>query len=132
MIAAWPGRIPAGQSSSALVSTLDVYATIAHAAGVAMPNDRPMDSYDMLPVLCGSSDTRRTDYVYFNDGRLEGLRDTRWKIRTVPPAGGAATVPQLYDLVNDPYERFDVATAHADIVTAMMDRVARAARTIVK
>jgi hypothetical protein len=70
--------------------------------------------------------------VYFNDGRLEGLRDARWKIRTVPPPGGGPVVPQLYDMINDPYERFDVAAKHPDVVKAMLDRVAEAAKTIVR
>jgi arylsulfatase A-like enzyme len=132
MIASWPGRIPVSQSSTAMVSTLDVYATVARAAGVAMPGDRPMDSYDLLPLFSGTGDSPRPDYVYFNDGRLEGLRDRRWKIRTVPPAGGGPLVPQLYDMVNDPYERFDVAVTHQEIVKVMMSRVAQAAQTIVK
>lgn len=137
MIAAWPGRIPPGRSSSALVSTLDVYATVARAAGVPLPADRPMDSHDLLPLLTASAPgataaSPRTDYVYFSDGRLEGLRDVRWKIRVVPPAGGGPVVPQLYDMVNDPSERFDVAAAHPAIVAAMLDRVAQASRTIVK
>jgi arylsulfatase A-like enzyme len=109
-----------------------VYATVARAAGVAIPGDRPMDSYDLLPLFSGTGDSPRPDYVYFNDGRLEGLRDKRWKIRTVPPAGGGPLVPQLYDMVNDPYERFDVAVAHQDIVKVMMDRLAQSAQTIVK
>lgn len=137
MIAAWPGRIPAGRSSSGLVSTLDIYATVAQAAGVQMPADRPMDSLDLLPLLTASAPgataaSLRTDYVYFNNGRLEGLRDARWKIRVVPPLDGGPVVPLLYDMVNDPYERFDVAAAHPAIVTAMLDRVAHASRTIVK
>lgn len=137
LIAAWPGRIPAGRSTSALVSTLDVYATVAGAAGAPLPADRPMDSHDLLPLLTASAPgatavSPRTDYVYFSDGRLEGLRDGRWKIRVVPPRDGGPVVPQLYDLVNDPYERFDVALTHPDVVQTMQERLTQASQAIVK
>jgi uncharacterized sulfatase len=138
MIATWPGRIPAGQSSSAMVATMDVYATVGQAAGVALPADRPMDSHSLLPLLTAGAASGaagaspRTEYVYFSDGRLEGLRDARWKIRLVPSAAGNPAVPQLYDMVNDPYERFDVAAANPDVVKTLRERLARASQTIVR
>jgi arylsulfatase A-like enzyme len=130
MIARWPGRIPAARSSSAMVSTIDIYATVAGAAGIAVPNDRVVDSLDMTPLFAGKGPSLRKDYVYFNNGDLEGLRDERWKLRTVAPAGGGAVVPQLYDMVNDPYERFDVAAKHPDVVATMQERLAAVARAI--
>jgi arylsulfatase A len=130
MIARWPGRISAGRSSSAMVSTMDIYATVARAAGVAVPTDRPMDSHDLLPLFSGTGPSPRKDYIYFNNGDLEGIRDERWKLRTVAPAPGAVMVPLLFDMVNDPYERFDVAATHPDIVAAMRDRLAAVARAI--
>jgi hypothetical protein len=38
----------------------------------------------------------------------------------------------LFDLVNDPCERFDVAAAHPDVVVRLRGRLAEAARTIVR
>lgn len=132
MLAAWPGRIPAGQATSAMVSTLDVFATVARAAGVGVPADRPLDSHDLLPLWSGAASSPRSDFVYFNDGRLQGIRDARWKLRATPDAADAGATTQLFDLVNDPYERFDVASSHPDIVRGLQARLAEAARTIVR
>jgi arylsulfatase A len=44
----------AGTVSEALVSTLDVFATILDAAGVPLPADRVMDSHSLLPLLDGA------------------------------------------------------------------------------
>jgi arylsulfatase A len=122
MIARWPGRIPAGSHSTELAATMDVYATVAAAAGVAIPADRPMDTRNLWPLMTGRGPSARSDYIYFNDGRLEGVRDARWKLRAAAGADGTA-VYQLFDMVNDPYERFDVAASHADIVAAMRTRL---------
>jgi hypothetical protein len=84
----------------------------------------------MMPLFTGKGPSLRKDYVYFNNGDLEGVRDERWKLRTVAPSGGGAVVPMLFDMVNDPYERFDVAVRYPDIVAAMQDRLATVARAI--
>lgn len=127
MIAAWPGRIPAGRATSEMVTVMDLYATIAHAAGVPLPADRAFDAMNLWPLLAGTGPSPRHEFVYYNNGNLEGVRDDRWKLRVVP----AGAAPQLFDLVNDPYERFDVAAKHADTVTRLQDRIAKAAQSIV-
>jgi len=58
------------------------------------------------------------------------VRDERWKLRAVTPSDAAAVVPMLFDMVNDPYERFDVSAKHPEVVTAMRDRLAAIARAI--
>jgi len=126
MIAAWPGRLPAGCSSAEMAAVMDLYATVAHAAGVTLPADRTMDAVSLWPLLTGTGPSPRREYLYFNNGHLEAVRDRRWKLRVVP----AGSSPQLFDLVNDPYERFDVAAKHADIVQALQARLADAEASI--
>ena len=55
-VAAWPGRIAAGRTSSALVSSLDVTPTFAALAGVELPDDRHFDGIDLSPVLFPAGD----------------------------------------------------------------------------
>ena len=50
-IARWPGRIPEGTKSDALVCLTDVMATMTGAANVSMPAGAAPDSINQLPIL---------------------------------------------------------------------------------
>ncbi len=54
-IAWWPGTISAGSVSEALASTLDIFPTACSLAGVPLPTDRPLDGFDLSPVLRSQS-----------------------------------------------------------------------------
>ena len=49
LVVRWPGRAPAGAATSALVSNMDVTATMIEAAGAAVPEG--MHSRSLLPLL---------------------------------------------------------------------------------
>lgn len=51
MIASWPGKIPAGHTSTAVGGTVDLLPTICAAAGVTIPESSPVDGIDLLPQL---------------------------------------------------------------------------------
>lgn len=52
-IARWPGKIPAGQVSSQLTNTTDIFATLASIVGFELPDDVAVDSFDMWPAMLG-------------------------------------------------------------------------------
>jgi uncharacterized sulfatase len=126
-IARWPGRIPAGAASPALASTLDLLPTIARLIGAPAPGGRPIDGVDILPVLEGRAASAREEFFYLNSTRLEGVRDARWKLRVNTVAAGKTAV-ELYDLLRDPSERWDVAADHADILQRLSGRMRKFAR----
>lgn len=136
-IAIWPGKIKPGTRNHDIVGGLDLMATFASVAGVDLPkNDRegkPMvfDSYDMTPVMTGSGEPKRDSWFYFTENELSpgaarvgnykavfnlrgdngqatgGLAvDTNlgWK----GPDKYVAGVPQVFDLWQDPQERYDI------------------------
>ena len=50
----WPGRIPAGRTSNEIVHEMDLFPTLAAAAGITeLPADRAIDGIDVLPFLEG-------------------------------------------------------------------------------
>ncbi len=51
LVLRWPGRLPAKAAYREPVSTLDLFATIAKAAALELPADRPYDGVDLLPHL---------------------------------------------------------------------------------
>ena len=135
---AWmPGKIKAGAKNHDILGGLDLMATFAAVAGVKLPeNDREgkpiiFDSYDMSPVLFGTGKSERNEWFYFTENELTpgaarvgnykavfnlrgdngqatgGLAvDTNlgWK----GPESYVATVPQVFDLWQDPQERYDI------------------------
>ncbi|MDD3311377.1 arylsulfatase [Pseudodesulfovibrio sp.] len=135
---AWmPGKIKAGSKSHDLVGGLDLMATFARIAEVKLPaKDREgqpiiFDSYDMSPVLFGKGKCERTSWFYFTEDELTpgaarvGNYKALFNLRgdNGQPTGGlavdtnlgwkgpskyTAAVPQVFDLWQDPQERYDI------------------------
>jgi arylsulfatase A-like enzyme len=136
-IAVMPGKIKAGTRNHDIVGGLDLMATFASLAGVDLPKkDREgkpiiFDSYDMSPVLFGTGKSARTSWFYFTENELTPGAARVGNYKAVfnlrgddgQPTGGlavdsnlgwkgpdkyVATVPQVFDLWQDPQERYDI------------------------
>jgi arylsulfatase len=136
-IAVWPGRIKAGTKNHEIVGGLDLMATFASIGGMKLPTkDREgqpimFDSYDMSPVLFGTGKSARNEWFYFTENELSPGAARVGNYKAVfnlrgddgQPTGGlavdtnlgwkgaasyVATVPQIFDLWQDPQERYDI------------------------
>ena len=134
---AWGPRIKAGSKNSDIVGGLDFMATFASLAGVKLPeNDRAgqpiiFDSYDMSPILFGTGKSERKSWFFFTENELSpgAVRVNNYKFAfNIRGDDGAstgalavdtnlgwkgaekyvATVPQVFDLWQDPQERYDI------------------------
>jgi arylsulfatase len=134
---AWGPGIKAGSRNSDIVGGLDYMATFAAMAGVKLPEkDREgkpviFDSYDMSPILFGKGRSARTAWFYFTENELTpgaarvGNYKAVFNLRgdNGQPTGGLAVdsnlgwkgpekyvaiVPQVFDLWQDPQERYDI------------------------
>jgi len=134
---AWGPGIKPGSHNYDIVGGLDYMATFAALAGVKLPEkDREgkpivFDSYDMSPLLFGTGKWARASWFYFTENELTpgaarvgnykavfnlrgddgaqtgGLAvdsNLGWK----GPEKYVATVPQVFDLWQDPQERYDI------------------------
>lgn len=130
----WPGTIPGGQVSAEIVTNMDLFPTLLHAAGGEVPEGHQLDGMDVLPLLMGQGPSPRQEFFYFLGPNLQAVRQGRWKLRVVPsqrasgdqaaPSEGTATaVPELYDLEVDPGERYDVAPEHPEVVSRLTARL---------
>jgi len=122
-IAYWPGRIPPQQVSAELATAMDLYPTVLHLAGADVPRDRPVDGKDMMALLEGKAGSPHDYFFYMYPDRLDAVRDARWKLRVHGEPERNATL-ELFDLVSDPYERFDVAADHPDVVQRLQAQLA--------
>lgn len=140
----WPGHIPAGSASSAVLGLTDVVPTVAGLTGAQLPQDHPLDGRDAWSVLSGENETVFAERVWLvhRNGGLEAVRRGRWKLHfphpyesiVVPGVDGALGVTAartiglaLFDLESDLEETRDVAAEHPDVL-AELQAIAEAAR----
>ena len=134
---AWGPKIKAGSKNYDIVGGLDYMATFAALAGAKLPakdrDGKPIvfDSYDMSPVLFGTGKSARTNWFYFtedelspgavrvgnykavfnlrgDDGAQTGGLAVESNLGWKGPSAYVATVPQIFDLWQDPQERYDL------------------------
>jgi arylsulfatase A-like enzyme len=112
-IAWWPGRIPAGTSTAAITSMMDVLPTFARLAGADLDPKRRIDGVDLWPILAGSEGVRppRETFHYFRGLVLEAVRSGAWKL--------FLTTGSLYNLETDIAEAKDVAAANPETVARL-------------
>ncbi len=121
-IAWWPGTIEAGRRNSEIVGSLDLMATFASLAGATLPDkDREgkptiFDSFDQTALLLGTGPSTRDHWFYMTEteeipGAVRyGKWKAVWNIREgwKGEASYVATAPELFDLWQDPGERYDI------------------------
>ena len=78
-IAAWPGTIPAGSTSDALLMGMDLFPTFAMLAGARLPAERVIDGMDMMPILKGAHPDTPRD-LHWQSGEDWAVRRGPWKL----------------------------------------------------
>lgn len=120
----WPRRIERGRTSDAVVSSLDLFPTLAALCGATLPGDRTIDGRDVSSLLLGTAEPPPDDpflFYWMND--LEAVRVGRWKLHV---AKHGRPVTKLYDLVADPSESVDRHADEPEVVAALEVVVERA------
>ena len=114
VIVRWPGLIAPGRVSNEVVTSMDLYPTLAAACGAVVPTDRTIDGRDITAVWLDDASLSPHDafyYYWMND--LEAIRVGRWKLHF---AKRGVETSELYDLESDIGETMDVAADNTDIV----------------
>jgi arylsulfatase A-like enzyme len=104
----WPGVTAAGRVSDVPVITMDWTATLVAAAGARPDAAYPLDGADLRPVLGGGALAERT--LFWRTRAQDAARQGRWKLWRA--AGGTAS---LYDVMEDPGEKFDRRAFQPDV-----------------
>jgi hypothetical protein len=103
-----------------------------------MPKN-PLDGIDIWPLMTGQKkEIEREALLYFEGWYLQCARLGRWKLDltrangdsySATPAGGRKNFPlvttELYDVVTDTNESYNVADKHPEIVKDIRARVTR-------
>jgi arylsulfatase A-like enzyme len=158
---AWGPKIKPNSKNSEIIGGLDYMATFAAIGGATLPdNDREgkpiiFDSFDMTPVLFGTGKSPRNSWFYFTENELtpgaarvdhykavfnlrgdDGVKtgglavdsNLGWK----GPESYVATVPQVFDLWQDPQERYDIFMNNFTEHTWVLVSINGAIKTLMK
>lgn len=137
----WPGTIPAGTESDAVITGMDLLPTLTRLAGGDIPDDRVIDGKDIWPLLAGKPDARSPhEAIFYLRGRsVDGIRVGDWKYRIAtdkPPKGTRSkrqpasdsrpkkvTVETLYNLSDDIGEQHNLFAQHPEIVARLKQQL---------
>jgi len=141
-IVRWPGTVPEGAASGALVSQIDLMATLAAILNIELPGDQAADSLNQLPVFEGDAVFARRTLVHntFEDHYAIRHRDwvlidagsgytkerpelTAWEKRH--GYGDDPSPVELYDLSGDLAQRNNLAERFPDKVAELKALLAR-------
>ncbi|XP_030390010.1 arylsulfatase G isoform X2 [Gopherus evgoodei] len=84
-LAYWPGRIPANVTSTALLSTTDIFPTLVSLAKASLPSNRRFDGSDVSEILFGQSHQGHKTLFHPNSGaagkagEIKALRLAQYK-----------------------------------------------------
>ncbi|MDA1029405.1 MAG: arylsulfatase [Bacteroidetes bacterium] len=117
-IVKWPGKVQRGSTSDHISAFWDLMPTLADITGAEFPAD--IDGTSFLKTLNGKaskqSPTKPLYWEYHAFGGMQGVRMGDWKgVRLEIRKQDDAPV-QLFNLVSDPNETTDVASANPAIV----------------
>tara|TARA_R110002049_G_scaffold2750_2_gene21485 strand:+ start:276797 stop:278449 length:1653 start_codon:yes stop_codon:yes gene_type:complete len=108
MLIKWPNAIPAKQVFGGTTSTLDLFPTIAAAAGIDVPTAIPLDGVNLLPYLTGERDGSPHETLFWSNGPNTAVRHGDWKLVC------SGDSKWLYDLSDDLGETKNLAESHAE------------------
>ncbi len=127
-LANWPGRLPSGSVVDQPIHIVDMFPTLAGLAGADLGKSKPLDGFDVWPVLSAGQHSPRTEVVYGIEPFRAALRQGNWKLVW------QATLPsraELFDLAQDPGEQHDLSAQHPDKVAALKQRIEALSREAV-
>ncbi len=128
-IVSWKGKVKPGKVNDALFSQIDLYASLASLAGIAVENGQAPDSKDYLPVLLNQTNKPREFLVEQSLNSTLSLVVGSWKYiesskgpkinKDTNTELGNDPQPQLYNLATDPGETKNLAATEPGKVTEM-------------
>ncbi|KQC31827.1 arylsulfatase [Flagellimonas eckloniae] len=133
----WPDEIPVGQTSSTLMSSMDLMPLFCNIAAVNLPKDRKIDGENILDILKGKTSESPHEFTYYYNGtNLQAIRKGKWKLhlpRTVSdqPFWSKTGHPKvdkgfitledyvLFNLEDDLAEKVNVVVKHPEVVALL-------------
>ncbi|XP_054441002.1 arylsulfatase H [Pteronotus mesoamericanus] len=152
----WPGKLQAGKIIDEPTSLMDIFPTIAAWTGATVPQDRPIDGRNLMPLLLGDVERSEHEFLFhYCDAYLHAARwhprdsEAVWKVHYVTPVflppGAQACYeiklckctgeyvsshdpPLLFDLSRDPSESTPLTRDTEPLYDLVITKVSEAVR----
>ena len=137
-IVKWPNKIPEGTINNKLMCAIDILPTLASITGGKLSNNK-IDGMDVSNMLYDHSaaSPRETILYYYGKNNLNAVRKGNWKLvlphtyssyDTEPGNDGRGgrriktevKEPELYNMMRDPGEQYNVAAYHPEKIEEIM------------
>jgi arylsulfatase A-like enzyme len=118
----WPAKITAGSKYTSPAAHVDIFATVAAAAGAALPTDRKMDGVDLLPFVTGQKAGEPHQNLFWRSGDYRVVLADGWKLQQM----SRLAKQWLFDLKADPTEQHNLVaseTARVQSLGALMGSI---------
>ena len=113
----WPGKIPAGSTSSEIGTTVDLLPSLAKICGGKTPVDRLIDGKDISSILLGKADAKSPHENHYYES--DGLRQGKWKL--VRQRSKGKVFEELYNLDSDLGESKNLANQYPEKLQSMKE-----------
>ena len=123
----WPGTLPAGQLSGEISSQLDLLPTLLTLADLDADTTLPLDGKDIWPLLMDNAPSPHEYFYYHRKDQLQAIRSKTWKLRSCAGERYCPEETELFNLVQDPYEQFNVASDNPEVVERLKQEMLRQA-----
>lgn len=127
----WPAMLDSGQQFDQIMSVMDVFPTLAAAAGIEAGNTFKLDGRNMWPAIAlGETVSLEKPLMFASEIPIYGsfkftAFDEDWKlVQEVEQEQLSITVTNyLFDIANDPNEYNNLASAYPDIVEQLSQAI---------
>ena len=120
-----PGTVKPGTIDE-LGSTLDLLPTIASLTGAKAPHDRPLDGYNLMPVLRDKSESPRDHFIYYRRREIYAIRTREHKAHYITETEYTKNDnrveherPLLFNLYTDPSEKYDHGEDYPEVLESI-------------
>lgn len=131
MMVRWPGHIPAGKELSGIQSHMDIFTTLAAAAGepnvaekMKKERNQYIDGVNNLGYWLGKTDkSARNNFIYYHESTVRAVRYNQWKLHFETSENYYAPYvkhkfPVMFNIRMDPFESFDEIGDRSQVLQA--------------
>jgi arylsulfatase A-like enzyme len=124
----WPGKIPAGLTTTQVAVTMDWTATILALAKAKPHPAFPLDGIDLIPVITGKQESVERTFYWrvFQRNKQKAVHDGNWKYLQDEKG------EYLFDLSKDPAEKMDLKEKETAVFNILKEKLREWEKTVLQ